>query len=732
MKQRFKNNFVTKLLIFGSLTGLSSTPAISAEPASSIKYPVGITVKQVDTYHGTVVQDPYRWLEDPHSKETKTWIERENKITENFLKGIKIRNALKDRLNSLWDYPKHSIPFEQGGRLFYLKNTGLQDQDVLYVKNKNAKQDRVLIDPNKLSEDGTVSLSSWTASDDGKYLAYSISKAGSDWQEWFVRNVDTGEDLEDHLKWVKFSGASFKNDGSGFYYSRYKKPDEKGKYKSRNYYQKLYFHKLGTKQEEDKLVYERKDQKEWGFDGSVTEDGQYLIIHVWKGTEEKNRVFYKEIGKKNSKVIELLNKQDAHYDFVGNNGSLFYFQTNKNAPKSKLVSTDIKKFNGKKVKFKTIVPESKDTLVSASLVGNRFLLKYLTDAFSSVKQYTPKGKFISNVKLPGIGTVYGFGGKQKDKFTYYGYTSFNTPTVVHKLNIDTGEDTIIFKPVTRFNPEDFTTKQVFVKSKDGTKIPLFISSKKGIKLDGSNPTYLYGYGGFNISKVPRFSVTSLTWMEMGGIFAQACLRGGGEYGESWHQQGMKLNKQNVFDDFISCGEWLIKEKYTSKEKLAIAGGSNGGLLVGACLTQRPDLFGAACPSVGVMDMLRFHKFTIGWGWVSDYGCADNKDEFKALYAYSPLHNIKAGTSYPPTFITTADHDDRVVPAHSFKFAATLQKAQKGKNPILIRIETKAGHGGGKPTSKIIEETTDKFAFLARVLNFEKQASENLSITEEFN
>lgn len=714
-------NSILALVIFFQFSTIASY-----SKSNELEYPTAKTIQQKDNYHGVEVSDPYRWLEDPHSEATKKWIEEENKVTFSFLENIKVRSLIDRRLNDLWSYPKHGIPFKEGGKLFYYKNTGTQDMDVLYVKFPDESSDRVLIDPNELSKKEPVNLSGISVSEDGKYLAYALSRSGSDWQEWNVKEIDTDKVLEDKLLWSKFSGASWAKDGGGFYYSRYDKPDEKGKFKSKNYYQKLYFHKVGTSQKDDKLIYERKDQKEWGFDGYVTEDGHYLVIHVWKGTENKNRIFYKDLAKQDSKVVELLNEADAHYGFIENDDDTFYFRTNLNAPRSKVISLKLSTFNSKKPKFETVIPEQKATLVAANMVGGKLILRYLKDAFSKVSIYSTAGSKIKDVELPGIGTAYGFGGRKDQNETYYGYTSFNTPMVLHKYNIDTGNDTVIFKPNINANTDLFETKQVFVKSKDGTKIPLFITHRKGLKLDGNNPTYLYGYGGFNISKVPNFSIPMFTWMEMGGVFAQGCLRGGGEYGEAWHKAGMKLNKQNVFDDFIACGEWLIDNKYTKKERLAIAGGSNGGLLVGACLTQRPDLFGAACPSVGVMDMLRFHKFTIGWGWTSDYGCADNKDEFKALYAYSPLHNIKKGVSYPPTFITTADHDDRVVPAHSFKFTATLQNAQKGSNPILIRIETKAGHGKGKPTSKRIEEARDKFAFLTRVLDFEEEAEKNLS------
>ncbi|HMP50611.1 MAG TPA: prolyl oligopeptidase family serine peptidase [Candidatus Melainabacteria bacterium] len=718
MRLKFKACLAATLMILSS-----AAPGRASEAKPSV-YPAATPLDHTDTYHGVTVKDPYRWLEELDSNQTKSWVESENQVTEKFLEGISVRKTIEDRLREHWSYPKCRVPFQESGKLFYFKNSGLQDQDVLYIKVGD-QPERVLIDPNKLSEDGTVALTSLAVNDGATRLAYGISRSGSDWQEWYVKDIATGKDLDDHLKWIKFSGASWLKDGSGFFYSRYDEPKEGGALKDRNYYQKLYLHKIGTPQSEDSLIYERKDQKEWGFGGDVTEDGKYLIIPVWKGTEEKNRIFYKDLTRANSPVVELLNKADAHYDFIDNVGSVFYFLTDLEAPKNRVVSLDLSSFDPDNPVFDEVIPETGDKLDSVGIVNNEFILHYLKDAFTRVTIHGLDGEYKHDVKLPGIGTAYGFNGLKKDKVTYYGYTSFNTPLVVHKYDLETGDDSIFFEPEVKFNPSDFITSQVFVKSKDGTRIPLFICHHKDLKLNGENPVYLYGYGGFNISKVPAFSIPMLTWMEMGGVFAQACLRGGGEYGEEWHKAGMKLNKQNVFDDFLACGEWLIKNKYTDNKRLAIAGGSNGGLLVGACLTQRPELFGAACPAVGVMDMLRFHKFTIGWGWVSDYGSADNPDEFKALLAYSPLHNIRPGTEYPATLITTADHDDRVFPAHSFKFAAALQKAQTGEGPILIRIETKAGHGAGKPTSKVIEESADRFAFLARVLKFEDKAKSRL-------
>jgi prolyl oligopeptidase len=602
---------------------------------------------------------------------------------------------------------------KEGSRYFYTRNSGLQNQSVLYTVTSLDAEPRMILDPNTLSADGTVAVSGVQASPDGKLLAYSLSASGSDWQEWKVRHVQTTKDLSDQLKWVKFSSVSWMRDGKGFFYSRYDEPKADA-LKGANYFQKVYFHKLGTPQAEDVLVYERPDKQDWLFNGSVTEDGNYLMIAVYQGTDVKNRVYYKDLNAKDAPVVKLLDDFDAAYTFIGNEGTRFWFQTDQQASRGKLIEIDVTK--PARANWKVIVPESKETLQGATFVNRKFVLNYLKDAYTQVKVYDTAGKFVNEIALPGIGTADGFGGKANDKETFYAFTGFTTPTTIYRYDFATGKSTVFRQPKVEFNSNEYETKQVFYTSKDGTKVPMFITHKKGLKLDGSNPTYLYGYGGFNISLTPAFSVGNLVWMEMGGVYAQPNLRGGGEYGEDWHQGGMKLKKQNVFDDFIAAAEWLIANKYTSTPKLAIGGGSNGGLLVGAAMTQRPDLFGAALPAVGVMDMLRFQKFTIGWAWVSDYGSAENAEDFKALYAYSPLHNIKPGTSYPPTMVITADHDDRVWPGHSFKFAAALQAAQAGDAPVLIRIETKAGHGAGKPTSKIIEEIADRWAFLEKVLN----------------
>ncbi len=681
--------------------------------AQKIEYPKAKKVEQIDDYHGVKVADPYRWLEDSNSPDTKAWIEAQNKITRAYLDAIKEREKIKARLMELWNYEKYSTPFKIGDKYFYLKNDGLQNQSVLYIADSLKDAGRVLLDPNKLSPDGTVALSGFAVSEDGRFLAYGLSSGGSDWQEWRVRDIETGKDLSDVIKWVKFSGVSWTKDGKGFFYSRYPETDEETKLAGQNFHHKLYYHQIGTPQSEDKLIYERPDQKEWGFGGVVTEDGNYLVINVWKGTDTRNLIFYKDLTNFDSKVVELISEFENDYIFLGNDGKIFYFTTDNNAPRRRIIAIDIEKSN--KSNWREIVPQAAETIQNASIVGNYLIVSYLKDAYTQTKIYNLKGEFIREVKYPTIGTASGFNGRREDKETFYTFTSFAFPPTIYRYNLETGESELFRKPTIKFNADEIEVKQVFYNSKDGTRVPMFIVHKKGIKLDGNNPTLLYGYGGFNISLTPSFSGPRILWLEMGGVFAMPNIRGGGEYGDEWHKAGTKLKKQNVFDDFIAAAEWLIKNKYTSPQKLAISGGSNGGLLVGAVLNQRPDLFGAALPAVGVMDMLRFHKFTIGWAWISDYGSPDNPEEFKALYAYSPLHNIKKGTEYPAVLITTADHDDRVVPAHSFKYAATLQEAQAGSAPILIRIETRAGHGAGKPTSKQIEEQTDIYTFLVKNL-----------------
>ncbi|GAP95490.1 prolyl oligopeptidase family serine peptidase [Leptolyngbya sp. NIES-2104] len=676
------------------------------------QYPSTSTVDQKDIYHSVEVADPYRWLEDPDSEETRAWVEAQNQVTFGFLEQIPQREAIKQRLTKLWDYEKYSIPFQRGERYFYFKNDGLQNQSVLYTLNALDDEPRELLDPNKLSEDGTIALSGLAISDNGKWMAYGLSTSGSDWQEWLVRDVETGEDKSDRIHWVKFSGASWTSDHQGFFYSRYPEPNETSQFEDNNYFHKLYYHRLGTDQSEDVLVFELPEQKEALLGSDVTEDGNYLVISVRFGSAPKNLIYYKDLTVPNAPVVPLIDVLEAEYNLIDSEGSLFWFETNLNAPRGRVIAIDLQNPDDRR----EIIPEAAETLQSVSLFGNQFIVSYLKDAYSQIKILNLQGELIREVQLPEIGSVGGFGGERKNTETFYSFTSFTTPTTIYRYNLETGESTLFRQPQVDFNPSDYEVKQVFYQSKDGTQVPMFITHKKGLELDGNNLTRLYGYGGFNVSLTPSFSVANLVWMERGGVYAVPNLRGGGEYGEAWHQAGTKLNKQNVFDDFITAAEWLIEQRYTSPAKLAIAGGSNGGLLVGACMAQRPELFGAALPAVGVMDMLRFPKFTIGWAWTTDYGSPDVLEEFKALYAYSPLHNLKPGTSYPATLVTTADHDDRVVPAHSFKFAAALQAAHQGEQPVLIRIETKAGHGAGKPTAKIIEEITDQWAFLETVLN----------------
>ena len=680
----------------------------------AMTYPITQTVDQVDVYHGVTVADPYRWLEDPDSVETKAWVESQNKVTFDYLRAIPKRETLQTRLTELWNYEKYGMPSKRGMRYFYSKNDGLQNQNVLYKIETLESQPVLLLDPNTLSTDGTVALSGISISEDGSKLAYGLSKSGSDWQEWRIRDVLTGKDLDDRIEWVKFSSASWTKDNLGFFYSRYDKPDEKTKLEAVNYFQKLYYHRVGTSQSEDILIYDRPDQKEWGFSGDVTEDGRYLVITVWKGSDRKNLIFYKDLSQANSSVVELITQWDADYTVIENDGEMFWVKTDLDAPRGRVVAVDLKQ--PVQSNWKIIIPQTSETLGNVGLLNNQFIASYLKDAHSQIKIYNLNGSLIRDVQLPGLGTVGGFAGKRSDTETFFSYTSFTEPNTIYRYNVATDKSSVFRKPDVKYNAENFETKQVFYSSKDGTQVPMFITYKKGLKLDGTNPTLLYAYGGFNVSLTPFFSVSNLAWLEMGGVYAIANLRGGGEYGQAWHEAGMKLKKQNVFDDFIAAAEWLIAERYTVSSKLAIEGGSNGGLLVGACMTQRPELFGAALPAVGVMDMLRFHKFTIGWAWQGEYGDVEKSEaEFKALYAYSPLHNLKAGVKYPSTMVTTADHDDRVVPAHSFKFATALQKAHKGDNPVLIRIATKAGHGAGKPTAKVIEEAADKWAFLSKVL-----------------
>jgi prolyl oligopeptidase len=692
------------------LTTITIATTALAQP---IAYPDTRKADQVDNYHGTMVSDSYRWLEDDNSVETKAWVKTQNAVTDKFLSAMPQRLPVRKIYTNLYNFERYGLPFKEGGRYFWTRNDGLQQQSVVYTAASLTAKPQVAIDPNLLSKDGTVALTGTVASRNGRYLAYGTSSAGSDWQTWQVRDLQTGRDLTDKVEWVKFSTAEWTPDGKGFFYSRYDAPKAGESLTGSNFFQKLYYHRLGTAQSQDVLVTENKNEKEWGYGASVTDDGKQVIIFVWKGSGRKNGLLLMPLI--NGAFVASTPKPitldfDAEYTPIGANGNTIWVKTDKDAPTGRIVSIDMKK--PAPANWKIVIRETKDTLTSASVVGEKIIAQYLQDAATAVNVHALDGKLIRAVTLPGVGTASGFGGRFKRTETFYSYTSLISPAAIYRYDIASGKSTLFKRPKTAFDAAKYETKREFVTSRDGTRFPIFIAHRKGMKLDGSNPTLLYGYGGFNVSETPVYRVTASTWMTMGGVYVSASIRGGGEYGAAWHDAGTKLKKQNVFDDFIAAAEWLIKNKYTEPAKLGVNGGSNGGLLVGAVINQRPELFGAAVPQVGVMDMLRFHKFTIGWAWVSDYGSSDNAEEFKALLAYSPLHNIKSGVKYPPILVTTADHDDRVVPAHSFKYIAALQAADTGAAAKLIRIETSAGHGAGKPTSKIIEERSDVLAFMA--------------------
>lgn len=683
----------------------------------AVVYPETRKVEQVDDYHGTRIADPYRWLEDPDSENTEAWVESQNEVTQAFFETIQSRESIRERLGELWNYAKFGLPEKRAGRYFYEANDGLQNQALLYVSEGLNAKGRLLLDPNELAEDGTVDLANWEVSPNGDLVALAFASAGSDWREWRVLEVDSGEMLEDHVLWSKFSGASWAEDSSGFYYSRYAEPGEGETFTAANYFHKVYYHQVGTTQAADRLIYERSDEKEWGFDAQVTDDGRYLAMTVWKGTLSQNQFFYLDLEGSRG-VVELLTGFEAEYLFVGNEGSQFYFLTDHQAPMRRLIAIDVER--PKPENWQEVVPEAEVVAQSVNLVGSHFLISYLKDAQSVVKVYGLDGGWIRDVEFPGIGSASGFAGRPDDPETFYSFQNFTTPSTIFQYNAETGKSQVFKQAEVAFDPSQFETRQVFYESKDGTRVPMFITVKKGLKLDGNRPTLLYGYGGFDISITPRFSVTNLAWVERGGVYAVANLRGGGEYGRDWHEGGMLDKKQNVFDDFIAAAEWLIDHDYTCPKKLGIHGRSNGGLLVGAVMCQRPDLFAAAVPGVGVMDMLRFHRFTIGYAWTSEYGCSDDAEQFKTLVAYSPVHNLKSETRYPATMVMTADHDDRVVPAHSHKFAATLQDCQADDGPpCLIRIETSGGHGAGKPTAMQIAESTDLLAFLSKALGVDE-------------
>jgi prolyl oligopeptidase len=691
----------------------------ATERSLELRYPVARKIEQTDDYFGTAVSDPFRWMEEVDSAELKTWIDAENELTQEYLAKVPLREKMQRRLMELINFERYTAPERRGTRYFYSHNSGLQNQNVLYWQEGLEGEPKVLLDPNMFSEDGTVAISSISITDDGMLAAYSIADAGSDWVKWHVRNVTTGKDLADVVEWSKFSGAAWRKDGSGFYYARYDEPAEDASeaeaLKTANYFHKIYFHKLGTPQMEDALVFHRPDDGELNLGAVVTEDGRYLVIHQSKGTSPNNELAVQDLHDTSKRMIRLIDTADATYAPINNDGSLFWLLTTLDAPNGKVIAIDLNQPG--REHWKTVIPESTNKLSDISIIDNTFIANYLADAQSQVELHNLDGSLIERLALPAIGTAYGFGGLRKDTETFYQFSNFTTPGTTYRLDMKTRKSTLFRQPKLLFDPALYETKQIFTESKDGTRVAMFISHKKGLALEGTSPTLLYAYGGFNISLVPEFSPSHVMWMEMGGVYAQASLRGGGEYGEAWHDAGTRVRKQNVFDDFISLAEWLITNQYTTPERLAISGGSNGGLLVAACELQRPDLFGAVVAQVGVMDMLRFDKFTIGWAWKEEYGSpSEDEAEFRAIYKYSPLHNIRQGVSYPATLITTGDHDDRVFPAHSFKYTAALQAAQAGPNPILIRVETRAGHGAGMPLSKRIEATVDQFAFMANQLH----------------
>jgi prolyl oligopeptidase len=709
--------------LFAGAIAAFALQSVFAATSPAIQYPQAKKVDQVDDYHGTKVPDPYRWLETDvrTSKDVADWVAAENKVTFAYLETIAGRDAIKNHLTQVWNYEKYSVPFKRGGHYFFTKNNGLQNQSALYTMNALSETPHVLLDPNTWSKDGTIALAGLWPSDDGKYLVYAAAEAGSDWHTWHVLDLATEKILPgDDLKWLKFSNAAWTKDGKGFFYSRFPQPEEGKTYQSLNTNQKLFYHRLGTPQASDVMVFFRPDQPEWNYSPEVTDDGHYLVITVTKGTDPRYQILIKDLTDPYAAPVSIVDKFENEYSLVGNDGPVFFFKTDLKAPKGRLITIDFR--NPARDNWKEVIPQSDATLTAVNYVGGKFISEYLRDAKSEDRVFDHDGKLVRSVELGGIGTASGFGGRSDDPETFYSFASYATPPTVYRYDVSTGERKLVFRSNVAVNPDDYVVTQVFYTSKDGTKVPMFITHRKGIKLNGSNPTLLYAYGGFNISLTPSFSPARLVWMQMGGVYAVANLRGGGEYGDEWHKAGTKLQKQNVFDDFIAAAHYLIDNKYTRTDKLAVQGASNGGLLIGATITQHPELFGAALPAVGVMDMLRFQKFTAGRYWVDDYGSSDDPEEFKALYAYSPYQNVRKGTKFPATLITTADTDDRVVPGHSFKFAAAMQEAQAGAAPVLIRIETRAGHGGGKPTSKLIEETADEYAFLAKNLGIKVPAN----------
>jgi len=687
-------------------------PSLSCS-GPSLNYPETRKDDVVDEYFGTMVPDPYRWLEDDRSPETMEWVKKQNELTFGYLENIPFREKIKTRLTEILNFPRMSAPWKEGDYYFYSFNNGLQNQDVYYIKKSLEDEGEVFLDPNLMSDKGTVSLTNLSVSNDSKYVGYGISKGGSDWREFFIREIETGKELDDQLKWIKFSGIAWYKDG--FFYNRFNEPVEGDELKGVNLNSKIFYHKAGTPQSNDILVFEDPDNPGRSFNARVTTDEKNLVLNIYESTTG-NAIYVKKLRDNNPPWIKLIDNFEKDYILIDGEGDKLLFLTNDNAPMYKLIEMDIS--DGSNITRKSIIEENKEkVLTSCSLGGGKLIAHYQKDARSVLEVYTREGSFLYEIQIPGIGTITAFNAKAKENIAFYTYTSFNVPPEVYQYNIEENTSDLFYKPKVDFPSEDYITKQVFYKSKDGTTIPMFIVHHKNSKLNGKNPTLLYGYGGFNITYTPVFSIRNVILLENGGVYALAGIRGGGEYGESWHLSGTVMNKQNVFDDFIAAAEYLIDEKYTSPKKLAVLGGSNGGLLVGAVINQRPDLFSVAFPSVGVMDMLRYHKFTIGRYWVTDYGSSEDSVQFEYIYQYSPLHNIRKGIDYPSVLVTTADHDDRVVPAHSFKYIAALQENQTGKNPVLIRIETEAGHGSGKPVTKQIEETADMWSFAFYQMKF---------------
>ena len=683
-----------------------ATIATSLATAQQLSYPKAEKDGTVDEYFGVKVADPYRWLENDTSQQTAAWVEAENKVTNSYLSKIPFREKLLKRLTEVSNYEKIGAPRKRHGKWYFYKNDGLQNQSVLYQMDKLGGEPRVFLDPNTLSKDGTVALKGTYFSNNGRWMAYAISRSGSDWQEFYVIDLKTGHPTSDHIEWAKFSGAAWK--GDGFYYSTYDRPTEGKEFSNINEGMKIFYHKMGTPQSEDVLFYQNPTQPKRFYDVLTNEEETLMYLYE-SGAGAGNNLFVRDLRHDDSQFMQMTDNMDYQYMPFYNEGGKIYIYTNYAAPKGRIMVADISKpgLND----WQELIAEQKNVLSGAEVINQQLVLTYNQDASDHAFIYGLDGKKRHEVKLPTVGSV-SFTGDEKGEECFYTFTSFTMPGTIYRYDMAKNESTLYAQPNVKFRMQDYESKQVFFNSKDGTRIPMFITYKKGLKRNGKNPVYLYGYGGFNIALGPGFSATRIPFLEMGGIYAQVNLRGGSEYGEEWHLAGTKMQKQNVFDDFIGAAEWLIQEKYTSSDKLAIVGGSNGGLLVGACMTQRPDLFRVAIPQVGVMDMLRYHKFTIGWNWASDYGTSDDsKEMFQYLRSYSPLHNLKPGTSYPATLVTTADHDDRVVPAHSFKFAATLQECQSGSAPVLIRIDTKAGHGGGKPLSKRLEEQADIYSFI---------------------